>query len=89
MRASKALREWWASPPRSGMRRVIFPVVYRHLRFFAAMEMAGCVVAVAIGVACLADSASGWAAFFLAVAALNLAGGWWYIAIARSESGRT
>ena len=27
---------WWASPPRSGLERLISPWEYRHLRFFGA-----------------------------------------------------
>jgi hypothetical protein len=38
---------------------------------------------------CLSYGAYGWAAFFLVVGALNLAGGYWYITIARSESAQT
>jgi hypothetical protein len=53
------------------------------------MRIAGGSVAAAAGVVCLAYGAYGWAAFFLVVGALNLAGGCWYITIARSESART
>jgi hypothetical protein len=87
--APKGLRGWWASPPRSGMRRLINPWEYRHLRVFGVMRIAGGSVAAAAGVVCLAYGAYGWAAFFLVVGALNLAGGCWYITIARSESART
>jgi hypothetical protein len=45
--------------------------------------MAGGGVAAAAGVICLSYAAYGWAAFFLAIAALNLAGGYWYLTIAR------
>ena len=31
--AAKGLRGWWASPPRTGMRRLIYPFEYRHLGF--------------------------------------------------------
>jgi hypothetical protein len=87
--APKGLRGWWASPPRSGMRRLINPWEYRHLRVFGVTRIAGGSVAAAAGVVCLAYGAYGWAAFFLVVGALNLAGGCWYITIARSESART
>jgi hypothetical protein len=33
--------------------------------------------------------AKGWAAFFLVIGALNLAGGSWYITIARTAPART
>jgi hypothetical protein len=87
--AAKGLRGWWASPPRSGMQRLIVPYEYRHLRFFGAMRIAGGSIAAAAGVICLSYGVYGWAAFFLILGALNLAGGSWYLAIARSASART
>ena len=41
-------------------------------------------VAAAAGVICLSYGVKGWAAFFLIIGALNLAGGSWYITIDRS-----
>jgi len=82
--AAKGLRGWWASPPRSGMRRLIVPFEYRHLRVYGTARFAGGSVAAAAGVVCLAYGVYGWAAFFLVVGALNLAGGSWYLNIARS-----
>jgi hypothetical protein len=76
-------------PPRTGMRRLINPVVYRHLRGFGITHIAGASVQAAAGVICLSYSVYGWAAFFLVIAALNLAGGYWYFAIDRSASART
>jgi len=38
---------------------------------------------------CLSYGVYAWAAFFLVIAALNLAGGSWYLNIARSESAGT
>jgi hypothetical protein len=87
--APKGLREWWASPPRSGLRRAIAPWEYRHLRASGPIRVAGGGVAAAAGIVCLSYSVYGWAAFFLVLGALNLAGGCWYISIARSESART
>jgi len=84
--AAKGLRGWWASPPRSGLRRTIAPWEYRHLRFAGVTRMAGGSVAAAAGVVCLSYGADGWAAFFLVLGALNLAGGCWYITIARSAA---
>jgi hypothetical protein len=81
----RGLRAWWASPPRSGARRLIIPWEYRHLSVFGRARIGGGTVAGAAGVVCLAYAAYGWAAFFLVIAALNLAGGCWYITIARSE----
>ena len=52
-------------------------------------RIAGGSVAAAAGVMCLSYGVYGWAAFFLVLAALNLAGGYWYITIAHSASART
>ena len=73
-------------PPRSGVRRLISPVAYRHLRGFGITHLAGGGVQAAAGVICLWYEADAWAAFFLSLAALNLAGGTWYLAIDRSAS---
>jgi len=71
------------------MRRLINPWEYRHLRGFGATRIVGGSVAAAAGLICLAYGVYGWAAFFLVIAALNLAGGFWYITIARSTSAPT
>jgi hypothetical protein len=84
--APRGLRGWWASPPRSGMRRLIIPYEYRHLRAFGVMRIAGGSLAAAAGLICLGYGVYGWAGFFLVIAALNLAGGYWYLTIARSTS---
>ncbi len=81
--ARKALRGWWASPPRAGMQRLINPWEYRHLRAFGVTRIAGGCVTAAAGLVCLSYAADRWAAFFLVVGALNLAGGSWYMTIAR------
>ena len=82
--AAKGLRGWWLTPPRIGMQRLILPYEYRHLRFFGVGRIAGGSVAATAGVICLAYGVYGWAALFLVIAALNLAGGSWYLNIARS-----
>ena len=87
--APEGLRGWWASPPRPGMQRLINPWEYRHLRGFGVTRIAGGGVAAAAGVVCLSFGVYGWAAFFLIVAALNLAGGSWFLAVNRSRSART
>jgi hypothetical protein len=87
--AAKGLRGWWASPPRPGMQRLINPWEYRHLRFSGVTRVAGGSVAAGAGVVCLAYGAYGWAAFFLALGALNLAGGYWYLTIDGSAPART
>src|SRR6185437_13977548 len=80
--AAKGLGGWWLSPPRSGMYRLISPWEYRHLRASAGTRIVGGSVAAAACVVCLSYRAYGWAAFFLALGTLNLAGGCWYITIA-------
>jgi hypothetical protein len=87
--SARGLRGWWASPPRTGLQRLIVPYEYRHLRFFGATRLAGGAVAAAAGVICLGYDAYGWAAFFLVLGALNLAGGSWYLNVDRSTSART
>ena len=87
--AAKGLRGWWRSPLRPGMQRLINPWEYRHLRAFGVTRIAGGSVAAAAGVVCLSYGVYGWAAFFLVLAALNLAGGSWYMTIDRSASARS
>jgi hypothetical protein len=84
--AAKGLRGWWLSPPRPGMQRLINPWEYRHLRAFGVTRIFGGSVAAAAGIICLAYDVDGWAAFFLVLAALNLAGGYWYLTIDRRAS---
>jgi hypothetical protein len=86
---ARGLRGWWASPPRTGLQRLIAPYEYRHLRFFGSARIAGGTVAAIAGVICLAYNAYGWAAFFLVLGALNLAGGSWFLNVDRSASART
>jgi hypothetical protein len=85
---SKGLRGWWLTPPRTGVYRLIAPWVYRHPRFSGIGAIAGGSIAAAAGFICLAYGAYGWAAFFLVIAALALAGGYFYLAIDRSGRGR-
>ncbi len=85
---AKRLRRWWLSPLRPGMQRLINPWEYHHLRVFGAVRTAGGSIAAA-GVVCLAYGVYGWAAFFLVLAVLDIAGGCWYLAIARAASART
>ena len=87
--AAKGLRGWWASPPRPGLQRLINPWEFRHLRAFGLTRIAGGSVAAAAGVICLSYGVKAWAAFFLAIGALNLGGGYWYLTIDRSASART
>ncbi len=83
--APRSLREWWADPPRPGMQRLIIPWEYRHVRTFGTMRIVGGLVAVSAGLVCLSYAAYAWAAFFVGIGMLNLAGGYWYTTIARSQ----
>lgn len=85
---SKGLRGWWQTPPRTGLHLLIAPWEYRHLRFVGAVRIAGGGVAAAAGFICLAYAAYSWAAFFLIVATLNIAGGSWFLTINRSAAAR-
>jgi len=84
--AAKGLRDWWLSTPRSGTHLLINPWEYRHLRAVGAARVFGGTVAAGAGLICLAYDADGWAAFFLAIGSLNIAGGYWYLTIDRSAA---
>jgi MFS family permease len=86
--ATERLREWWLSPPRPGVQRLIAPPEYRHLHAFGITRVAGGIVATAVGIVGLSYAAYGWAVFFLIVAVLDLAAGWWELTIARSREFR-
>ncbi len=85
---AKRIRDWWAAPTRSGLRRLIIPWEYRHLRVFGVLRIAAGMVAAGIGAFVLSYAAYGWAAFFLAIGAANLAVGYWEITLARSAAAR-
>ncbi len=92
--APRGLRGRWASPPRSGMQRIIAPWEYRHLRAFAGVRIAAGIVLVGLGAVTLVGGsftteAVGWAMLFLAAAAGSFAWATWDLAIARSASART
>jgi hypothetical protein len=63
------------------MRRWISPWEYRHLRAFGITRILGGGIAVGGGIVCLSYSVDRWAAFFLVIGVLNLAGGGWYLRI--------
>jgi hypothetical protein len=87
--AARRLRRWWLTPSRPGLQRLINPIEYRHIRGFGVTRIAGGIVAAAPGLICLSYGVYGLAAFFLALAGLNLAGGYWFLTIARSAPART
>ena len=60
-----------------------------NLRVFGGTRIAGGIVSAGIGAFILSYNAYGWAALFLVLGALNLAGGYWLLTVARSASTRT
>jgi hypothetical protein len=89
--APRGRRGWWDVPPRSGLRRIIWPFEYRHLRAFLWVRVAAAVVLVGLGVVTLVGGsftteAVGWALVFLAGAAVQFAVVAWFLAIIRSGS---
>ncbi len=78
-----------AVPLRTGMRRILPPWEFRHLRVWAGARIAGGSVLAVLGVVTLiggsfAPEAIAWAAAMLVLGALALAGGYWELTIARS-----
>jgi hypothetical protein len=92
--APRGLRGWWASPPRSGVRRLISPWEYRHLRGWARVRMVSGIVLVGLGVVTLSFGGIDWATYgwtmvWLALAAAQFSFAYWELTIARSGSART
>ena len=87
----KGLRGWWASPPRSGLRLIIAPWEYRHLRGWASVRMVSGIVLVCLGLVTLGFGGTdaktyAWATAFAAAGAAHLAFAVWELNIARSEA---
>lgn len=87
--APRGLRGRWATPPRSGLQRIISPWEYRHLRRFAEVRMGSGVVLVGLGAVTLTFGGDdretyGWALAFAAMAAVQFSFASWELAIARS-----
>lgn len=87
----KGLRGYWTSPPRSGMRLIISPWEYRHLRGFARVRIASATVLACLGVVTLGFGGTdaktyGWAFAFLAAGAAHFAFAQWELSIARSAA---
>jgi hypothetical protein len=85
--ATKGLRGWWTFPPRSGLRLIISPIEYRRLRTWGRVRIASGIVLTGLGTVTLSFGGKdrktyGWATWFLAGAAANLAYGYWELAIA-------
>ena len=91
--ARKGLRGWWASPPRSGMRRMLPPWEYRHLRAWAGVRIAAASVLVGLAAVTLGFGGNDsktywWTAFWLVLAAAQFSFAYWLLTIARSASPR-
>jgi hypothetical protein len=87
--APKGLRGWWLSPPRSGMRLLIAPWEYRHLRAWAGARAASAVVAAGLGAIIVNLAGDAWVifgVFLLAVALAQVLFASWELSIARSGS---
>lgn len=87
----KGLRARWMYPPRRGMRVVISPWEYRHLRGWAQVRIASGIALSGLGLVTLVLGGSdwktyGWTMAFLAAAAANLAFAYWELNIARSAA---
>ncbi len=83
-----------AAPSRTGMRRVIPRFAFRRLHAVARVHVAVGAVEAGAGVITLVGGsftpkAIVWAAFFLALAALQFSVGYWYLAIVRSAAPQT
>jgi hypothetical protein len=81
-------------PPRSGMRRIIMPWEFRHLRGCARVHIAAGIVLTGFGLVTLfggsfTTKAVAWAVPFLAVAAAQFLFAAWEQAIARSAPAQT
>jgi hypothetical protein len=81
----------WGTPPRSGMRRLISPWEYRHIRAWARVRITAGIVLVGLGAVTLIGGsftakAAGFAALFLVAGAASLLFAAWELAIARSAS---
>jgi hypothetical protein len=85
---------WWKAPGRSGMQRIIPPWEYRHLRLAAGARIAAGTALVGLSVVTLNFGGNdaktyGWALFFLALAAANIAFASWELKISGSAAART
>ena len=89
--ASKGLRGRWTSPPRSGLRLIIHPWEYRHLRGFGQLHIGGgivlaCLALVTLGFGGADTKTYLWTMVFLVPGVLHLVVGAWELSIARSQT---
>jgi hypothetical protein len=92
--APKGLFGWWASPPRTGLRRIIAPWEYRHLRGFARLRIVGGLAVVGLAIVTLVFGGinvvtAWWTLAWLAMAVTQFAVASWLLAILRSQSAQT
>ncbi len=86
--AANGLRGWWTSPPRAGLRLIISPLDYRHLRASGRVRIASGILLSGLGVVTLCFGGKDrkiylWAIWFLGGAAATGAFGSWELRIAR------
>jgi len=72
------------TPSRSGIRRMITPWAYSHLRAVASVRFAVGIFLTVLAAVLFARGAYGWAVLPLAGAAAHFSLGYWQLAIARS-----
>jgi len=89
--ARKGLRGWWTSPPRSGMRLIISPWEYRHLRAWARVRIASGSVLAGLSLVTLSFGGNDWKTYewamvFLAAALAHVAFAYWELTIALGAS---
>ncbi|MGP0050955.1 MAG: hypothetical protein ACLPZR_19225, partial [Solirubrobacteraceae bacterium] len=75
---ANGFRRWWTAPPRPGLRRIISPVEYRHLRAWGRVRIASAILLTGFGTLTLTFGGRdrktyGWAIWFLSSAAANAA----------------
>jgi hypothetical protein len=77
------------TPSRTGMRRVISPWAFDHLRLCAAIRFGVTAFLVTIAALLFGFGHSGWAALPLVGAVVNFAWGYWEMTVARSAAPRS
>lgn len=92
--APKGFRAWWTSPPRSGLRLILSPWEYRHLRRFATVRIVAAIVLATLGLITLSSGGSDaktytWTIAFLAAGAAHFAFAYWELGVARSVAAGT
>jgi hypothetical protein len=78
-----------ATPPRTGVRRVVPTWEYRNLRTWARLHIGAGFAKVLAGFVLLSLHAYGWAALFLVAGMVACTLGYWEMSIARSAPART